>query len=244
MIRIAAVGDLHLTVHARGRMAPQLEGLDAEADVLLLAGDLTNWGKAEEAEILVEEFAGVEIPCVAVLGNHDYHSEGPDRVRTILEAGGITVLDNESTLLTVGSETLGIVGGKGFGGGFGTTCLSPFGEREIRDFLKSTYACAEALDRELAGMQTDYRLVLLHYSPAVETLKGEPVAIYPFLGSSIMGEPIDAHGADLVVHGHAHKGTEHGKTAGGIPVRNVSLPVICESYALYQLQPKAEALAH
>lgn len=244
MIRLAAVGDLHLTVHGRGKLRPQLEGLEDEADVLLLAGDLTNWGKVEEAEVLVSELSGLEIPCVAVLGNHDYHSEGPERVREILEGAGIQVLENEATTITIGQERLGIVGGKGFGGGFGTTCLSPFGEREIRDFLKSTYACAEALERGLSGLDTDYRLVLLHYSPAAETLKGEPVAIYPFLGSSIMGEPIDAHGADLVLHGHAHKGTEHGRTAGGIPVRNVSLPVICESYALYQLERKPQALVH
>ncbi len=244
MIRIAAVGDLHLTVHGAGRLRPQFEGIEAEADVLLLAGDLTNWGKPEEAELLVSELSDISIPRVAILGNHDYHSEGPDRVRAILEAGGVTVLENESIVFEIGSETLGIVGGKGFGGGFGNTCLSPFGEREIRDFLKSTYACAEALDRGLSKLKTDYRVVLLHYSPAVETLKGEAVAIYPFLGSSIMGEPIDAHGADLVLHGHAHKGTEHGCTAGGIPVRNVSLPVIGESYALYQLEQKAEMLAH
>jgi Icc-related predicted phosphoesterase len=244
MIRIAAVGDLHLTVHGRGKMRPQFESLSQDADLLLLAGDLTNWGKVEEAEVLVDELSDVSIPKVAILGNHDYHSEGPEKVRSIMEEAGITVLENESTVLTIGDETVGIVGGKGFGGGFGTTCLSPFGEREIRDFLKSTYACAEALGQGLSGLQTDYRLVLLHYSPAVETLKGEPVAIYPFLGSSIMGEPIDEHGADLVVHGHAHKGTEQGQTAGGIPVRNVSLPVICESYALYQLEQKARALTH
>lgn len=244
MIRIAAVGDLHLTVHGRGKIRPQFEGLNDEADLLLLAGDLTNWGKVEEAELLVEELSDITLPRVAILGNHDYHSENPERVRSILEEAGIQVLENESTVLRIGDETVGIVGGKGFGGGFGTTCLSPFGEREIRDFLKSTYACAEALSGALRDMKTDYRVVLLHYSPAVETLKGEPVAIYPFLGSSIMGEPIDEHGADLVIHGHAHKGTEHGKTPGGIPVRNVSLPVICESYALYQLEQKARALAH
>ncbi|MNT24713.1 hypothetical protein D3C72_1602040 [compost metagenome] len=178
--------------------------------------------------MLVEELSDITIPRVAILGNHDYHSEGPDRVRAILEESGVIVLENESTVLTVGDETVGVVGGKGFGGGFGTTCLSPFG----------------ALGQGLSELQTDYRLVLLHYSPAAETLKGEPVAIYPFLGSSIMGEPIDEHGADLVLHGHAHKGTEHGQTAGGIPVRNVSLPVICESYALYQIEQKARALTH
>lgn len=244
MIRVAAVGDLHLTVHSRGRLRPQFEGIGDEADLLLLAGDLTNWGKPEEAEVLVSELSDIRIPRVAILGNHDYHSEEPDRVRSILEDSGVIVLENETTVLTIGDETVGIVGGKGFGGGFGTTCLSPFGEREIRDFLKSTYACAEALDHALGEMQTDYRLVLLHYSPAVETLKGEPVAIYPFLGSSIMGEPIDEHGADLVLHGHAHKGTEHGNTAGGIPVRNVSLPVICESYSIYQIEQRAHAFTH
>lgn len=244
MIRIAAVGDLHLTVHGRGKMRPQFEGLSDEADLLLLAGDLTNWGKPEEAEVLVEELSDITIPRIAILGNHDYHNEGPERVRAILEDAGVTVLENESTTLTIGDATVGVVGGKGFGGGYGTTCLSPFGEREIRDFLKSTYACAEALGQGLSELRTDYKLVLLHYSPTAETLKGEPVAIYPFLGSSIMGEPIDEHGADLVVHGHAHKGTEHGQTAGGIPVRNVSLPVICESYALYQIEQKARALVH
>lgn len=235
MIRLAAAGDLHCRADSVGLFSPWLVKLNTEADVLLLAGDLTNWGEKDEAEVLAAELACLRIPVLCVLGNHDYHNEQPETVRETLEAAGAIVLEKESMVVEVRGETMGVVGTKGFAGGFGQACIAPFGEPEIKMFLRETYACAEAIETGLRTLETDFRVVLLHYSPIPETLKGESVGVYPFLGSSILGEPVDAHGADLVLHGHAHKGTEHGATPGGIPVRNCSIPVIGQPYALYEL---------
>jgi Icc-related predicted phosphoesterase len=240
MIRLAAAGDLHCRVDGIGRFSPWLSRLDREADVLLLAGDLTNLGEPAEAQVLASELAGLSIPILAVLGNHDVHTDHEPEVRAILEDAGVVVLEKEATVIEVRGETLGVVGAKGFGGGFGASCISPFGESAIKLFLQDTFACAEAIAGALSSFDTDFRVVLLHYSPIPETLKGESLGIYPFLGSSILGEPIDVHGADLVLHGHAHLGTEHGVTPGGIPVRNCSIPVLHQPYALYELkQPVA-----
>lgn len=243
MIRLAAAGDLHCRVDAVGLFHPWLARLNTEADLFLLAGDLTHWGEISEAEVLAQELAVLRIPVVAVLGNHDHHNAHQDRVRQVLEDAGVVVLEGETTVVEVDGESVGIVGAKGFGGGFGANCLSPFGETEIKQFLQPTYTCAAAIDRGLQELSTDYKVVLLHYAPAMETIKGEPVSIYPFLGSSLLAEPIDANGADLVLHGHAHRGTERGVTAGGIPVRNVAVPVLHKPYALYELQ-KAVVAAH
>lgn len=240
MIRIAASGDLHCRADAVGLFAPWFAKLNDEADVLLLAGDLTNWGESAEAEALATELSSLSIPVLCVFGNHDYHAEHPHVVREILEEAGAIVLEKESTIVEVRGQTLGVVGTKGFAGGFGQACIAPFGEPEIKQFLRETYACAEAIEQGLTSLSTDYKVVLLHYAPIPETLKGESVGVYPFLGSSILGEPIDACGADLVLHGHAHRGTEHGETPGGIPVRNCSIPVLGRPYALYELQQVKE----
>lgn len=237
MIRLAAAGDLHCRVESIGLFTPWFSKLNDEADVVLLAGDLTNWGEPQEARVLARELSAIRIPVLAVMGNHDYHNEQPDVVREILEDAGAIVLEKESTVVEVRGQTLGVVGTKGFAGGFGQACIAPFGEPEIKMFLRETYACAEAIEQGLRGMETDFRVVLLHYSPVPDTLKGETVGVYPFLGSSILGEPIDEFGADLVLHGHAHRGTEHGQTPGGIPVRNCSIPVLGQPYALYELEP-------
>lgn len=235
MIRLAAVADLHCSLNSAGRLAPAFASLEQRADVLLLAGDLTSWGTPAEAEILRSELAGISIPIVAVLGNHDHHHEQPETVQQILTAGGIHVLEKQTWSLRLGRETLGIVGSKGFGGGFGEACVTPFGEPEIKLFLRETFACAEAIEHGLSELQTDYRVVLLHYSPIRGTLEGEHPEIFPFLGSSLLAEPIDDGGADLVLHGHAHGGTERGRTPGGIPVRNCAIQVLKRNYALYEL---------
>ncbi len=236
MIRVAAAGDLHCRADSVGLFSPWLDRLNQEADVFLMAGDLTNWGERDEAVVLARELACLRIPILCVFGNHDYHNEQPEVVREILEDAGAIVLEKESTVVEVRGETLGVIGTKGFAGGFGQACIAPFGEPEIKMFLRETYACAQSIETGLRTLETDFRVVLLHYSPIPETLKGESVGVYPFLGSSILGEPIDEHGADLVLHGHAHKGTEHGATPGGVPVRNCSIPVIGQPYALYELQ--------
>lgn len=236
MIRLAAAGDLHCRKDSAGHFAPWFGRLHREADVLLLAGDLTNWGELAEAEVLARELASVQLPVLCVLGNHDYHGDHVSGVREILEDAGVVVLEKESTVVEVQGETLGVVGTKGFGGGFGAACVAPFGEPEIKLFLRETYACAEAIEQGLASLTTDYRVVLLHYAPIAATLRGESPGVHAFLGSSLLGEPIDAMGADLVLHGHAHRGTSHGATPGGIPVRNCAIPVLRRPYALYELQ--------
>ncbi len=207
-----------------------------DADILLLGGDLTNWGVVAEAEVLAGELRDLPVPVVAVLGNHDFHADQAEAIRTTLEEGGVRVLEGESAVFVVRGERVGIVGAKGFGGGFGKHCLAPFGEHEIKDFVRATRRAADSIGAALAGMRADYRIVLLHYSPIAETLRGEPEAIYPYLGSSILAEAIDEHGADLVLHGHAHGGSPLGVTAGGIPVRNVAIPVIKRPYVVFELE--------
>jgi Icc-related predicted phosphoesterase len=235
VIRIAAVGDVHVGADSRGRLAPTLAGLADRADVLLLAGDLTRCGTAAEAAVLTEELRDVGVPVVAVLGNHDYHAGEVSKVLDTLHGAGIRTLEGATTTVDVGGETLGIAGSKGFGGGFAGACGSDFGEPEMKAFVGHTKALAERLHDALARLDTDHRVALLHYSPVPDTLAGERLEIYPFLGSYLLAEAIDKAGADLVVHGHAHSGVEKGVTAGGVHVRNVAQPVIRRAYALYTL---------
>ncbi|MEU4312973.1 metallophosphoesterase [Nocardia sp. NPDC024068] len=242
-MRIAAVGDIHLGTDSRGSLAPALRELPERADVLLLAGDLTRHGTVAEAEVVAGEFAEVGVPVVAVLGNHDYHSDAADTVAAVLETHGVTVLEGTATTIEIGDRTLGIAGTKGFGGGFAGKCASVFGERLMREFAGHTVDLAARLDSALAGLDTDVTVALTHYSPVSDTLHGEPREIYPFLGSYLLGEPIDNHGVDLAVHGHAHIGTERGSTPGGIRVRNVAQPVIRTAFAVYELHGHTEAAA-
>jgi Icc-related predicted phosphoesterase len=176
------------------------------------------------------------VPVVAVLGNHDYHADRQDEVRRVLEAAGVRVLEGESVVVEAGQGRLGIAGAKGFGGGFAGASGSEFGEPEMKAFMRLTARAAESLDRSLADLDADARLVVLHFSPVPETLAGEPKEIFPFLGSHLLAEPIDRHGADLVVHGHAHRGVEKGETPGGVPVRNVAQAVIRAPYKVYVLR--------
>ena len=233
MIRVAAVGDLHMGKDGAGLLRPHLRDLSAHADVLLLAGDLTRCGDPEEASVLVDELAGVRVPIVAVLGNHDYHAGRVDELRGVLTAAGVEVLEGEAVTLSVEGTTLGIAGVKGFGGGFAGACGSDFGEREMKMFIGHTREVATRLEAALRRVQGAARIALLHYSPVVETLQGERLEIYPFLGSYLLAEAIDSAGADLVLHGHAHHGHEKGITPGGVHVRNVAQPVIQRAYRVY-----------
>jgi Icc-related predicted phosphoesterase len=235
VIRIAAVGDVHVGNDSRGVLAPTLAHLSESADVLLVAGDLTRCGAPEEAQVFADEVRDAGVPVVAVLGNHDHHAGKPREVMSVLRAGGVTVLEGSSTTLDVDGCRLGIAGTKGFGGGFAGASGSDFGEAEMKAFVGHTKALAERLHTTLATLDADYRVALLHYAPVPDTLAGERLEIYPFLGSYLLAEAIDAAGADLVLHGHAHAGTEKGVTAGGIHVRNVAQPVIKQAYALYCL---------
>jgi Icc-related predicted phosphoesterase len=235
MIRIAAVGDIHVAEDTRGRLRPHWLELNAHADVLLLAGDLTNIGNAAQADALVAELRDVPVPVVAVLGNHDFHSGNPHGVRRALEAIGVTMLEGESVTLELAGCKLGIAGAKGFGGGFAGACGHKFGEPEMKAFMQVTEREAQRLEENLRALRADYRVALLHYAPVKDTLAGERLEIYPFLGAYQLGEALDRAGADLALHGHAHHGAEKGVTPGGIPVRNVAMPLIKRPYAVYTL---------
>jgi len=235
VIRIAAFGDCHVGTDTMGRLGTHLAGIEEAADVLLVAGDLTKCGTADEAKVFVDEVAELRIPRVAVLGNHDHHADEVPQVVDVLEEGGIVVLEGDAHVLEIGGRTVGIAGTKGFGGGFAGACASAFGERETKAYVEHTQAIADRLRDTLQMLETDVRIVLLHYSPVDTTLEGERREIYPFLGSYLLAEAIDAVGAELVLHGHAHGGTERGTTAGGTPVRNVAQPVIGAAYKVYTL---------
>ncbi|QHE69548.1 hypothetical protein GFS60_03116 [Rhodococcus sp. WAY2] len=232
-MRIAAVGDVHLAEDARGLLRPALDKLHEHADVLLLAGDLTRHGTVEEASVVADEFRDLGVPVIAVLGNHDHHCDAADEITALLESRDITVLEGTTATVAVDGQTLGVAGIKGFGGGFAGKCASAFGERQMKDFAGHTVEVAAELRRALSTLETDIRVALTHYSPISDTLHGEPPEIYPFLGSYLLGEPIDEFGVDLAVHGHAHAGRERGTTPGGVRVRNVAQPVIHSAYAVY-----------
>ncbi|MGW4891984.1 metallophosphoesterase family protein [Kitasatospora sp. NPDC004240] len=238
MIRVAAVGDVHLGPDSRGLLRPAFAGLGERADLLLLAGDLTRHGTAEEAAVVAEEVAGLPVPVVAVLGNHDYDAGGPEEVGRILAEGGVRVLERSTATVPVGGRLVGVAGTKGFGGGFAGRSGGEFGEPEMKAFMRHTRECADGLRAGLDRLAREgcaVRIALLHFSPVPDTLAGEPPEIYPFLGSYLLAEAIDGAGADLAVHGHAHLGTERGLTACGVRVRNVAQPVIGRAYAVYHL---------
>jgi Icc-related predicted phosphoesterase len=235
MVRIAAVGDIHLGEDCRGRLRPHFMALEGKADVLLLAGDLTDYGNAAQALVVADEVRGLPVPVVAVLGNHDYHCGYASGVRSTLERAGVTVLEGESVTLQVAGCRLGIAGVKGFGGGFTGACGHKFGEDEMKLFIKITEDAAHALEARLRALEADFRIGLLHYAPVKDTLAGERLEIFPFLGAYQLGAALDNAGADLALHGHAHHGNEKGLTPGGIPVRNVAMPLIRRPYAIFTL---------
>ncbi|PBC44648.1 metallophosphoesterase [Rhodococcus sp. ACPA4] len=234
-MRVAAVGDVHLGADSHGELRPALDMVSTHADVLLLAGDLTRHGGRDEAKVVADEFADLGIPVIAVLGNHDYHSNAVSDITNTLTAQGISVLEGESVTIDIAGQTLGIAGTKGFGGGFAGKCASVFGEPQMKEFAGHTVDVAERFRSAVSSLQADIRVALLHYSPISDTLHGEPPEIYPFLGSYLLGEPIDEFQLDLALHGHAHAGTERGTTPGGVRVRNVAQPVIRAAYAVYGL---------
>jgi Icc-related predicted phosphoesterase len=240
-VRIAAVGDVHVGVDAAGLLKAELDGLADQADVLLIAGDLTRHGDPDEAAVLARELADAPVPTLAVLGNHDYECDREEGVRAAVERGGVRVLEGESHVLGVDGCSVAVVGVKGFGGGFVGACASDFGEPEMKAFIRHTKGLAADLERLLREADADVRIALLHYSPIPETLQGERLEIYPFLGSYLLAEAVDRAGADLVLHGHAHGGREKGVTPGGIPVRNVAQPVIRHAYNLYCVGGEREA---
>ncbi|MER5731539.1 metallophosphoesterase [Streptomyces sp. NPDC002138] len=243
MIRVAAVGDIHLGPGSAGTLRPAFDTLRDCADLLLLAGDLTRHGTPDEARVVAAEVADLDVPVVAVLGNHDYQSDQEESVAAELTAAGVHVLEGTGVALGIDGTRVGVAGTKGFCGGFAGRSGSEFGEPEMKAFIRYTRTCAEGLEKALSELREDgaeLRIALTHFSPVPDTLAGEPLEIYPFLGSYLLAEAMDGAGADLAVHGHAHAGTEHGMTAGGIRVRNVAMPVIGGAFAIYHLRGPAQ----
>jgi len=225
-VRFAAVGDLHVTKDSAGSLRSFFAQAAEAADVLLLCGDLTDYGTAEEAHVLADELALVKVPVVAVLGNHDYESGTPEIVCETLTKAGVRVLDGEACEI----EGVGIAGAKGFAGGFGRGSLGAWGEPAIKLFVQEALNEAMKLESALAKLRTPRRICLLHYSPIAGTVAGEPVEIFPFLGSSRLEEPLLRYPVDAVFHGHAHRGTLESRTVNGVPVYNVARPLLLRSH--------------
>ncbi len=243
MIRIAAVGDVHYDRHPRREMQAHFAALSDKADLLLIAGDLTQAGTLEEASALVSDLRQVKIPVVTVLGNHDFHSDLQQEMSVLLREIGVTVLEGECAEFNVRGASVGIAGIKGFGGGFFGACVTEFGEPETRSFAHHARVQADILKQSLLSLNTEYRFALTHFSPVDGTLLGEKREIYPFLGSYLLAEAIDSSGADAAFHGHAHHGIERGLTPGGVPVRNVALNVIRHAYNVYTFEHKGDQKA-
>ena len=227
-LRIAAVGDLHCSRTSQGAFQSMFTKISEEADLLLLAGDLTDYGRAEEAKILAHELLSLRVPAAAVLGNHDFESGTQDEVRKIIQDAGVSVLDGDACELL----GLGIAGVKGFAGGFGPRALGPWGEETIKQFAREAVNEALKLEAALARLRTKQLVVLLHYTPIVQTAEGEPLEIYPFIGSSRLEEPIDRYPVSLVFHGHAHRGQLSGTTKNNVPVYNVSMPLLSRTFPI------------
>jgi Icc-related predicted phosphoesterase len=234
VIRIAAVGDLHADRSTAPRWRAALAPSRHEADVLLLAGDLTQDGEPGQAHALADALCDLGLPIVAVLGNHDVDRDRADAVRKALEGHGVVVLDGEAIAIDTRDGRLGIAGTKGFGGGFDAARASDFGEPEMKAFVRAARVSAESLERALRAVPAP-RVALLHYAPCHATLVGEAPGVVPFLGSQLLEEAVDRTHTALAVHGHAHSGRELGRTRGGVPVRNVARPVIGRAYRVYCL---------
>jgi Icc-related predicted phosphoesterase len=223
-VRLAAIGDLHYGRTSRGQLQPLFSAVtQAEADILLLLGDLTDYGLAEEAVELARELTGgIKIPIIGVLGNHDYEAGAQAEVTRILTEAGVKMLDGESV------EVLGIgfAGVKGFAGGFGRGVLGPWGEDIVKRFVHEAVNETLKLESALARLRTETRIALLHYAPIAETVEGEPREIWPYLGCGRLEEPLTRYQVTAVFHGHAHHGQAEGKTSNGTPVYNVSMPLM------------------
>jgi Icc-related predicted phosphoesterase len=235
VIRIAAAADVHASDASAERLESAFADLDGKADVVLLAGDLTTRGEPEEAEVLARACRQVEVPIFAVLGNHDHHAARVDELRDVLASASVRILDREFATCCVDELELGIVGTKGFVGGFPGSALPDFGEPLLRRVYAETTAEAEAIAAGLqATVHCDVRVVLLHYSPILETLEGEPEGIRTFLGCDRLATPIAENGADLVLHGHAHAGSFDGRI-GAIPVYNVAVHVTGRNFWIFEV---------
>ncbi len=221
-VRIAAIGDLHARESSRGFLHDLLTEINRSADVLVLCGDLTDLGMVSEAALLAQELAVCHLPILGVLGNHDYEQGKEVEIRRLLVEAGLRLLEDGPTEVA----GVGFAGAKGFCGGFDKHMLQPWGERTIKQFVADAVAESMHLESALAKLRMERKLAVLHYAPVKGTVEGEPLEIYPYLGSSRMAEPLDHFGVSAVVHGHAHGGSPEARTARGIPVYNVALPLL------------------
>jgi uncharacterized protein len=232
-LRVAAAGDIHAVEPLRERLTRVLADISSEVDLILLAGDLTTHGLPDQASVLADACASVPVPVIAVLGNHDHHSGEADEVKNVLARGGLVVLDRSHTILEIGDLEVGVVGTKGFVGGFPGAEIADFGEPALRQIYQETSAEVEALEQGLEAVAGCHkRIVLLHYAPIVETIVGEPEGICAFLGSGRLAGPIGMHRPELVVHGHAHHGATKG-SIGTVPVYNVAVHVTGQDFVVF-----------
>jgi Icc-related predicted phosphoesterase len=242
-VRVAAAGDLHVDEAGRENVATAIAAMARDADLVLLAGDLTTHGRPEQAAVLADACRDVGTPIVTVLGNHDLHCGCEDELIEVLRGAGISVLGRDAPAAVLGEYRVGVAGVKGFVGGFRDHTIPDFGEASLRGLYAETGAEADALAaglREIAGCPL--RIALMHYAPTSETLAGEPSEIWAFLGSERLAAPILEHRPDLVLHGHAHAGRLQGSLEG-VPVYNVSIPVMGQDYWLFELKAAARSLS-
>jgi Icc-related predicted phosphoesterase len=226
-LRIAAVADIHTKKTSQGAFQSLFAAASAEADVMLLCGDLTDYGTPEEARILAKEITtSLRIPAIGVLGNHDFESDQQAEVVKILTDAGVMMLDGESTEI----QGVGFAGVKGFAGGFGRRELGAWGEKIIKDFVHETVEEALKLEKALLRLRTPQKIAVLHYSPIAATVAGEPPEIMAFLGSSRLEEPLDRYRVNVAFHGHAHRGALEGRTKGNAPVYNVAMPLLAAKF--------------
>jgi uncharacterized protein len=233
-LKAAAIGDLHVNEEGTASYRDLFNEMSQAADVIVLAGDLTDLGKPREAEILADTLRGCTVPVVGVLGNHDFESDCVDQVCGILRQAGVHLLDGQSVEI----DGVGFVGAKGFIGGFGKRMLGSFGEPAIKTMVAESINESMRLENAMRQVRSERALVVLHYAPVQETIEGEPLEIYPFLGSSRLAETIDRFRVSAIVHGHAHRGTYEGRTPGGAPVYNVAIHIekpTGRPYALLEL---------
>jgi Icc-related predicted phosphoesterase len=222
VVRIGAMADIHCTKGSEGQFQSMFVQVGKLVDVLLLAGDLTDYGLPEEAQILVRELTAIKVPVVAVLGNHDFESGKQEEVKQVLVSAGIKVLDGDACEVL----GVGIAGAKGFAGGFGRGTLGPWGEDIVKGFVREAVDEALKLESALSRLRTPQRIALLHYAPIEATVEGEPREIFPFLGCGRLAEPLSRYSVAAVFHGHAHRGSPEGKIGDNVPVYNVALPLL------------------
>jgi Icc-related predicted phosphoesterase len=235
-VRVAATGDIHLGREGDAeRWRTAFDGLRGEVDLVLLAGDLTTHGEPEQAAVLAEATAALDVPVIAVLGNHDWHANRAKELTAVLEGAGIVVLDRGHHVLEICDTQVGIAGTKGFVGGFAGSHIPDFGEPLLRAVYAEGMAEVQALDASLRAIaMCPFRIALLHYAPTTETLEGERRDIWAFLGTDRLAPPLLEHNPDLVLHGHAHAGTFAG-AVGEVPVYNVSVPVMGEDFWVFEM---------